>query len=65
MMEREIHITLRYDLAIGDANLNEIVYRLNELKNLLMRQITEKIIQNYDDLNVERLSRTDIYPIKS
>jgi len=64
-MEQEIHITLRYDLAIGDANLNEIVYRLNELKNLLMRQITEKIIQDYDDLTVERLSRTDIYPSKS
>ena len=33
-MEQEIHITLRYNLAIGDVNLNEIIYRLNELKNL-------------------------------
>lgn len=64
-MEREIHITLRYNLAIGDVNLNEIVYQLNELKNLLMRRITEKIIHDYDDLNVKRLSRTDIYPSKS
>lgn len=64
-MEHEIHIILRYDLATGDVNLNEIVYRLNELKNPLMRRITEKIIQDYDDLNVERLSRTDIYPSKS
>lgn len=64
-MEREIHITLRYDLAIGDVNLNEIVYRLNELKHLLMRRITAKVIQDYDDLNVERLTRTEIYPSKS
>jgi hypothetical protein len=64
-MEGEIHITLRYDLAIGDVNLNEIVYRLNELKHLLMRRITAKVIQDYDDLNVERLTRTEIYPSKS
>ena len=64
-MEHAIHIILRYDLATGDVNLNEIVYRLKELKNPLMRRITEKIIQDYDDLNVERLSSTDIYPSKS
>jgi len=27
-MEQEIHITLRFDIAIGKVNLNEIVYRL-------------------------------------
>ena len=59
-MEQQIHITLQYDLAIGDVNLNEIIYRLKELKNLLMLQITKKIITDYDDLIVERLSRTDI-----
>jgi hypothetical protein len=46
-MEQEIHITLRYNLALGDVNLNEIIYRLNELKNLLMLRVTEKIVQDY------------------
>ena len=64
-MEQEIHITLRYDLAIGDVNLNEIIYRLNELKNLLMLRVTEKIVQDYDDIITERLSRTDIFPSKA
>jgi hypothetical protein len=64
-MEQEIHITLRYNLAIGDVNLNEIIYRLNGLKNLLMLRVTEKIVQDYDDIITERLSRTDIFPSKA
>jgi len=64
-MEQQIHITLQYDLAIGDVNLNEIIYRLNEIRNHLMLQITEKIIKDYDDVIAERLSRTDIYPSKA
>jgi len=35
-MEQQIHITLQFDLAIGKVNLNEIVYRLEQLKNPLM-----------------------------
>jgi hypothetical protein len=34
-MEQQIHITLQFDLAIGKVNLNEIVYRLEQLKNPL------------------------------
>jgi len=64
-MEHDINITLRYNLAIGDVNLNEIIYRLDELKNPLMRRIAERIIQDYDELIVERLTRTDIYPSKA
>lgn len=63
-MEQDINITLRYDFSIGDVNLNEMIYRLNELKNDLMLRITEKIIKDYDDLISERLSHTDIYPSK-
>ena len=63
-MEQDINITLRYDFSIGDVNLNEIIYRLNELKNDLMLRTTKKIIKDYDDLISERLSRTDIYPSK-
>ena len=31
-MEQEIHITLWFHLANGKVNLNEIVFRLQELK---------------------------------
>ena len=64
-MEQEIHITLRFDLAIGKVNLNEIVYRLNELQNPLMLEILKSILMGYDDIISERLSRTDIYPSKA
>jgi len=36
MMEQEIHITLRFTVAIGKVSLNEIVYKLNELRDPLM-----------------------------
>jgi hypothetical protein len=61
-MEQEIHITLRFNLATGKASLNEIVYRLKELRDPLMLEILEEILTGYDDLICERLSRT--YPSK-
>ena len=64
-MEQEIHITLRFNLAIGKVNLNEIVYRLKELRDPLMLKILEKILTGYDDLIAERLSQTKIYPSKA
>ena len=64
-MEQEIHITLRYDLATGKVNLNEIVYRLKEIQSSLMLEILKSILMGYDDLISERLSRTDIYPSKA
>jgi len=64
-MEQEIHITLRFHLATGKANLNEIVYRLEELKNPLMLEILEQILRGYDDLISERLSQTKVYPSKA
>ncbi len=64
-MEQEIHITLRFDLAIGKVNLNEIVYRLKELQNPLMLEILKSILMGYDDIISNRLSRTDIYPSKA
>jgi len=63
-MEHQIYITLGYDLATGDVNLNEIVYRLKELRDRLMLRILEQILKSYDDLIAKRLSRTDIYPSK-
>ena len=64
-MEQEIHITLRFKLATGKVNLNEIVYKLKELRDPLMLKILEKILIGYDDLISQRLSRTDIYPSKA
>ena len=64
-MEQEIHITLRFNLAIGKVNLNEIVYRLKELQNPLMLRILVGILRGYDDLISERLSQTKIYPSKA
>ena len=55
-MEHQIHITLQFQLAIGKANLNEIVYRLQQLKDPLMLRILEQILRSYDDLISERLS---------
>jgi hypothetical protein len=64
-MKREITITLQYDLAIGKVNLNEIVYRLKEVRDPLMLRILEEILKSYDDLISERLSQTKIYPSKA
>jgi len=64
-MEQEIHITLRFNLATGKVNLNEIVYKLKELQNPIMLKILEQILRGYDDLILERLSRTDLYPSKA
>lgn len=64
-MEQEIHITLRFNLATGKANLNEIVYELKELRDPMMLKILEQILRGYDDLISERLSETKIYPSKA
>ena len=64
-MEQEIHITLRYNLAIGNVTLNEIVYRLKELRDTLILRVLKEVLQTYDDLIVQRLSRTDMYPSKA
>jgi hypothetical protein len=54
-MEQEIHITLRYSLANGKVGLNEIVYKLKELRDPLMLKILERVLMIYDDLISERL----------
>ena len=61
-MEQEIHITLRYHLAIGKVNLNEIVYQLQQLQNPLILEILKQILQSYDDLISERLSTVQSNP---
>ena len=63
-MEQEIIIALRFKLAIGEVNLNEIVWRLKEIRDPLMLQVLERILTTYDDLICERLSQTGSYPSK-
>ena len=63
-MNRCVSITCDFDLAIGKVNLNEIVYRLNEIKGSLMLGILREILAVYDDLISERLAGTKIYPSK-
>jgi hypothetical protein len=65
VMEYEIHITLRFNLAIGKVNLNEIVYGLKEIRDSLMLKVLGEILKTYDDLISERLSQTKIYPSKA
>jgi hypothetical protein len=65
VMEQGIDITLGFKLATGKVTLNEIVYRLKEVRDSLMLQVLEKILCWYDELITERLSRTDIYPSKA
>ena len=64
-MERDINITLRFKLSIGETNLNELVYGLKELRDGLMLQILEQILKSYDDLISDRLSHTEVYPSKA
>jgi hypothetical protein len=64
-VEQEIHITLRFTLATGEVNFNEIVYRLKELRDPLVLRILEQVLMSYDDLISERLSHTEIYPSKA
>jgi hypothetical protein len=56
VMEQQIHITLDFNLATGKVNLNEIVYRLEKLKNQLMIEILKTILMSYDELIAQRLS---------
>src|SRR4030042_3980805 len=63
-MKRCVSITCDFDLAIGKVNLNEIVYRLKELRDCLMLRILKQILVSYDDFIMDRLTRTKIYPSK-
>ena len=58
MVEQEIHVAPRFHLATGTVSLNEIVYRLQELRDPLMVPILEAILVGYDDLICERLSES-------
>ena len=60
VMEHKIHITLRFSLATSKVGLNEIVYKLKELRDPLMLKILERVLISYDDLISKHLSHTVI-----
>ncbi len=55
-MEQGISISLGFKLSTGEVNLNEIVYRLQEIQDELMLKVLEQILIWYDNLIAERLS---------
>jgi len=55
-LKQEIIISLQFDLLTGEANLNEIVYRLKEINNSLLLGVLEKILTSYDTVITDRLS---------
>jgi hypothetical protein len=55
-MRQDIHITLCFELATGKTNLNEIVYRLQQIQNPLMLGMLKQILISYDDLISDRLA---------
>lgn len=57
-MKYNLSIALDYDISTGKVNLNEIVYKLKELQDSLMLMILEKILEGYDNLIAERLSKS-------
>ncbi len=57
-MEQEINISLRFKLVIGKVSLNEIVYRLKEIRDPLILNVLAEILKGYDGLISERLSQT-------
>jgi hypothetical protein len=64
VMKRCVSITCDFDLAIGKVNLDEIVYRLKELRDSLMLRMLKEILVAYDDLIMDRLTQTKVYPSK-
>lgn len=63
-MKRCVSITCDFDLAIGKVNLNEIVYKLKDIRDSLMLRMLKQILMSYDDLIMNRLTQTKIYPSK-
>ena len=41
-MKQQIHITLDFELATGKVTLNEIVHRLEQLKNPLLLEVLKR-----------------------
>jgi hypothetical protein len=51
----EVQIELGFNWEVGKLNLNEIVYRVDELADQVLRQVVEKLAEAYQAVVVERL----------
>jgi hypothetical protein len=56
-MDSKVEIELGFNWKVGKVNLNELVYRVDEQVPALVCQILEKLIEHYQQVVVERLSR--------
>ena len=56
-MDSKVEIELGFNWKVGRVNLNELVYRVDEQVPALVCQILEKLIERYQQIVVERLSR--------
>lgn len=56
-MDSKIEIELGFNWKVGKVNLNEMVYRVDELVPGLVCQVLEKVIEDYQEVVVQRLSR--------
>lgn len=56
-MKSKVEIELGFNWNVGKINLNELVYRVDELVPRLACEIVEKLIEEYQKVVVERLSQ--------
>lgn len=57
-MDSKVEIELGFNWNVGKVNLNELVYRVDEQVSGLVCDILEKVVEEYQEVVVERLSRT-------
>jgi hypothetical protein len=50
-MKQCVSITCDFDLAIGKSDFNEIVYRLKDIRDILMLRMLQQILMSYDGSN--------------
>jgi hypothetical protein len=51
----KVQIELGFNWEVGKLNLNEIVYKVDEMADQLLRQVVEKLAEAYQEEVVERL----------
>ena len=56
-MDSKVEIELGFNWNVGKVNLNELVYRVDEMVPGLVCQVLEKVVENYQEVVVERLNR--------
>lgn len=58
-MQQSIITIIGYELTIGEVGLNEIVFKLKEIRDKIMLAILGEILKKYEDIVVEQLTGDD------